>query len=323
MEPQPIDFAPTRFTSRDLAVRKRLPALQDFWERELFNAEIEPIGDEPLHIDVTVRSLPDLALWSSSGSPLRLTRSPSMVTEDFESIGLVVPTNGFLAKQNGREAEIKAGEAGALAGADASIFTSPTFGSLQTLCVKRAALEPLVTDLDDAVARPLPAGSEAFVYLLSYVGFLKAFRGSLDQVAARSASRHLCDLLALAIGTGRDATELIAGRGLRAARLTSIKRYVARYAKDCGLSVGKVASHFNLTPRSIQRLFEADGTTFTKFLLGRRLAHARRMLIDPRYSQFSISTVAFTSGFSDMSYFNRCFRQRFGAAPGEVRYERT
>jgi len=42
----------------------------------------------------------------------------------------------------------------------------------------------------------------------------------------------------------------------------------------------------------------------------------------PRFDEQDISTVALESGFSDISYFNRCFRRRFGATPTEVR-ERT
>jgi AraC-like DNA-binding protein len=34
----------------------------------------------------------------------------------------------------------------------------------------------------------------------------------------------------------------------------------------------------------------------------------------------TISTIAFNCGFGDLSYFNRCFRHRFGATPSEVRH---
>ena len=62
-----------------------------------------------------------------------------------------------------------------------------------------------------------------------------------------------------------------------------------------------------------------NGTTFTDFVLCGRLARAHRMLVDPRYADHSISAVAYEAGFSDLSYFNRTFRRRYGATPSGIR----
>jgi AraC-like DNA-binding protein len=74
-----------------------------------------------------------------------------------------------------------------------------------------------------------------------------------------------------------------------------------------------------VTPRYLQRLFESDGTTFSAFLLGRRLARAHRMLSEPRSVQRQVSAIAYDAGFGDLSYFNRCFRRLYGATPMDVR----
>jgi AraC-like DNA-binding protein len=44
-----------------------------------------------------------------------------------------------------------------------------------------------------------------------------------------------------------------------------------------------------------------------------------RMLSDPRLADRSIGSIAFDVGFGDLSYFNRTFRGRYGATPGEIR----
>jgi AraC-like DNA-binding protein len=43
------------------------------------------------------------------------------------------------------------------------------------------------------------------------------------------------------------------------------------------------------------------------------------MLASPRFCGRKIADIAFSCGFGDISYFNRKFRQRFGASPREVR----
>jgi AraC-like DNA-binding protein len=74
-----------------------------------------------------------------------------------------------------------------------------------------------------------------------------------------------------------------------------------------------------VTPRYVQRLFEAAGTTFSEFLIGQRLARAYRLLRDPGYSRAAISTIAYDVGFGDLSYFNRRFRRLYGFTPRDVR----
>ena len=64
---------------------------------------------------------------------------------------------------------------------------------------------------------------------------------------------------------------------------------------------------------------EADGQSFSAFVLEQRLARARGMLKDARFCGRAISAIAFDSGFGDLSYFNRAFRRRYGATPSDVR----
>jgi len=89
------------------------------------------------------------------------------------------------------------------------------------------------------------------------------------------------------------------------------------------MSISAVAASLNVTPRYVQRLFEAEGTTFSEFLIGQRLARAHRMLCDPTSSQNAISTIAYDVGFGDLSYFNRRFRRQYGLTPRDVRGDRS
>jgi AraC-like DNA-binding protein len=85
------------------------------------------------------------------------------------------------------------------------------------------------------------------------------------------------------------------------------------------LSVTKVAASQGVTPRYVQMLFEGEGTTFSAFVLGERLAFAHRILSDPRYSGRPIGTIALDAGFGDLSYFNRIFRRTYSGTPTDIR----
>ena len=85
------------------------------------------------------------------------------------------------------------------------------------------------------------------------------------------------------------------------------------------LSVADVARHLGVSNRHVQRLFESDGTTFSTFLLDYRVACAYRMLCRPQYGHWDIGKIAGYVGFSDLSYFGRCFRKIYGSTPRDIR----
>jgi transcriptional regulator GlxA family with amidase domain len=85
------------------------------------------------------------------------------------------------------------------------------------------------------------------------------------------------------------------------------------------ISVGALAMRHQVTPRYLQTLFEREGTTLAAFVLSMRLERAHALLTDPRRRDEKIAALAFDCGFGDLSYFNRAFRRRYGAAPSDVR----
>lgn len=89
--------------------------------------------------------------------------------------------------------------------------------------------------------------------------------------------------------------------------------------RDPEFVVRNIADALSVHPRQVQRAFENLGVTPTKFLLAKRLEFARARL-EARLlgrNEDLISDIAYEAGFSDLSYFNRRFRQVFGCAPGE------
>ena len=121
------------------------------------------------------------------------------------------------------------------------------------------------------------------------------------------------------MGAVGDAVEIAKGRGLRAARLRAIKADIAEKLTSQNLSVEAVAMRQGVSPRYIQMLFEQEGTTFSQYVIGQRLARAHRILTDLRFADRSITSVAFDAGFGDLSYFNRAFRRCYGGTPSEIR----
>ena len=185
----------------------------------------------------------------------------------------------------------------------------------------RAPLLATMPGLDDCFGRAVVQDSEALRLLTGYIDLFdqnsQALNGALRQLAVT----HVHDLMVLTLGASRNAAEAAGGCGRRAARLHAIKSDVVNSLCEPELSLTQIAARHHVTPRYVQALFEQEGTTFSSFLLDRRLAYVHRMLRDPMRATKPISRIVYEAGFGDLSHFNRAFRRRFGATPSEVRAE--
>ena len=85
------------------------------------------------------------------------------------------------------------------------------------------------------------------------------------------------------------------------------------------ISPGAVAAVHGISKRYLHLLLARAGTTFGGELLRVRLERARQLLSDMRFGDVPIGEIASRCGFADPSHFARCFRQRFGSAPGAYR----
>jgi uncharacterized membrane protein YkvA (DUF1232 family)/AraC-like DNA-binding protein len=135
------------------------------------------------------------------------------------------------------------------------------------------------------------------------------------------AATSIYKLIGTALGATYSGPAIANRRNMCAVRLKAIKADILENLGD-ELTVTAVALRQGITSRYIHMLFEMEGVTFSKFVLGQRLMRAHGMISDPR-TDLNIATVAFAAGFGDLSYFNRTFRRRFGATPSELRKTAT
>ncbi len=79
-----------------------------------------------------------------------------------------------------------------------------------------------------------------------------------------------------------------------------------------------LAVEIGVSTRSIQQVFAKMGTTATEYILNQRLDIAAKEL-EMAVEDRSITVIAMSLGFSDPSYFSRCFKERTGLTPREFR----
>lgn len=95
--------------------------------------------------------------------------------------------------------------------------------------------------------------------------------------------------------------------------------YIDANYTDSEFTIQKMALNLKASSRQLQRAFAVLDITPSEYLLQKRLASACQTLKQRHTTdnKLLISTIAFSAGFNDLSYFNRLFRTSFGCTPGQ------
>lgn len=93
---------------------------------------------------------------------------------------------------------------------------------------------------------------------------------------------------------------------------------IDRHCSDPNFSPSELARQLSVSERMLQRHFEPLGETPRHRLLNRRLELARTKLMALAQGKPNrgIATIAYDSGFNDLSYFYREFRKKYAVTPG-------
>jgi AraC-like DNA-binding protein len=317
------DFTTFRFSTRNIPPKQRLSRWNEAFGRPLARRILAPpwSSEGHFHVDMAGYMLSHGGNASDSGqgtSVMRMTvtaggkaqRTRELLSDGNDDVILHVHEAGRrMVSQLGREAVVEPGGGLLSSNSDPSTIVMPEPARFSSVAVPRKLMAALAPGVEDAILRPLPPDAGVLRALLKYLDVLEDEPTQRTPELRHAIATHIHDLCA----------EIASGRGLRAARLRMVKVDIAQNQGDGNLRATTVALRQGITPRYIHKLFEGEGTTFSKFVCGQRLAQVHRMLTDPRHADLTIGAIAYNAGFGDLSTFNREFRRRFGATPSDVR----
>jgi AraC-like DNA-binding protein len=301
-------------------VQARGSAVQSLHERGVTWVSFKPMRDQVSGIDFTLRKFRDLGLLSGTVKGVRHEHAHRDSGDGDDDFSFHMNVSGVSQVAGARgETMLRDGDAMLLSYSVSRTISRAEPVDHRVIRLPRAALAPLVRNIDDSVLLPIPRGT----------GMLRLLKGYVDAVfddpavgvpdMRRLVVAHLCDLIAVTLGATRDAGALAEGRGVRAARLRAIKADIEAHLAHGDLSPGAVAKRQQVSDSYIRKLFGGEGTSFSEYVLARRLLLAHRMLTDRRWAGAGIASIAYDAGFGDLSYFNRAFKRCYGTTSSEVR----
>ena len=306
----------------------------------LANMAPDIANDGPLDLAMRIRLLPGVAVAAVECSPLSVERSGQQLADGNDDVLLFL--NPGSPGAQGQAAHWLVRQRG-LGHSDEMLCTSGSgcfalneragrteFHAPQSQCVliafPRERLLPDIADVDRALRQPL-AHTLALRLLTRQAQELTRPASACDDSDTSDASdaerlrlsEQLLDLGALVLGATPQAQERAQARGLRQARLKAIQADLRVHAGRGDLSLEWVAARHGISARYVRALFEQEGRSFSDYLLELRLQRAFGQLASPRYAGHTVSAIAYDAGFNNLSWFYRAFKQRFAAAPRDVR----
>ena len=220
-------------------------------------------------------------------------------------------------EQDGRQAMLGAGDFALYDGSRPHQLTfSRQWGEI-ILNIPRTTLHALLPGTDRFTAMRVARESALGSVLQSFLGSMAREIHRLDPAQLGTLTGHAVGLIATTLADSRgDDGALSRHRG---ATLTRVKAFVEQHLDDPQLDAARIAAELRLSPRYLNKLFEAEQTSLMRHVWRRRLERCRADLLDAAHAGARVGDIALRWGFNDLSHFSRAFRERFGHSPRDLR----
>jgi AraC family transcriptional regulator, positive regulator of tynA and feaB len=193
-------------------------------------------------------------------------------------------------------------------------FRAEYGGSCAIAMVPRAMIEMRAPWLRGRPHRKLASNARFANHLKLHMTELTTDVTPLSDSETSLLTDSLCNLVALAAADG------IPSRQLQPElQVEALLAFCRQNLHDASLSPQQAAERIGISVRTLHSRFQQIGQTFGRWVLENRLEGCSAALRDPNQLVLNISEIAYRWGFSDLSYFNRAFRDRFDMTPSEWR----
>lgn len=310
----------TVLTTADISERKRFQFWQDAVCDTFVELDCQARAETPFFGEITTADCDGLHFSTVRADSQIVRRTRTRIhraREEVMLISLQVRGAGIVA-QDGREARLKPGD---FACYDSTRPYTLNFDELfeqLVLHMPREAMMRRIGRTELWTARRIEAASPVGSLVLPFVQRTASIVSDVAPATASRLSETCLSLVTAALGE-RLGEIGVGGTSARTALIFRAKAVIESNLHDHALNTEKVADLVGISPRYLQDLFHAEGTTVSDWIWKRRLEKSRRDLADPLRASDSIAQIALACGFADFGHFSRRYKEAFGASPREDR----
>lgn len=308
------------FTTQGLNPRDRISHWYDVAKDLYVSHECRIEKGAPFHAEIEAAHLADITVSVMDCGPAHFIRSDADVSAAVaEHAFLCLLLDGHaIWRQDGRECSAWPNDLLLIDARRPYELIIPEQARHMFLKVPHRALEQRLGPMVGLTAIAV-SGSEGLGALAT--GFLSLLPAGLpiaQEVIETRIADHALDLavMALMAGTSELRPHLSSAKEVA---LASLRAAIDHHLADPELTTDVVARAAGISVRYASQLLAEQGTTIERYIVDRRLHQCRRVLEDPTQVHRSITEIAMSWGFSDLSHFGRRFKQAFGSSPRDFR----
>jgi AraC-like DNA-binding protein len=310
----------TVLTTAKVAERKRVQYWQDAVCDTFVELDCQARAERSFFGEITTAQCDGLHFSNvrSDGQTVKRTRTRiRRAREEVMLISVQVDGVGIIA-QDGREARLQPGDFACYDSTRPYTLNFDARFEQLVLHMPREAMVRRIGRTELWTARRIEAASPVGSLVLPFVRRTASIVADVAPATASRLSETCLSLVTAALGERLGAiTE--GGTSARTALIFRAKAIIESRLHDHALNTEKVAELVGISPRYLQDLFHADGTTASDWIWKRRLEKSRRDLADPLRAGDSIAQIALACGFADFGHFSRRYKEAFGASPRDDR----
>ena len=290
--------------------------------RHLLTLDFEPAADRQFRGSLSALLDANGVRISQIGhTPGHAHRDRRLARDGTDTVAFLLASGGAMhVSHSGREVQLGPGQATLLRNWEPGRVALTRQVNYTAVLIPNSALRS--DAIDALIARRLP-GATALNLMKSYVSSLRTGLDGGGSDLAQLASAHLVDLARLVLKAGVDRTEEAESKNIGEVRLRAALEMIARRHCEPDLCVNDVAAAQGISARYLQKLLERKGISFSGHLNDLRLQTAHAALSRREAESGSVTDIALSCGFRDLSYFGRLFRRCFGDTPTGIRVARN
>ncbi len=268
--------------------------------------------DKSFSANISVRKFEDYSLLSCSCDAVKGYRHREEIshTQDGYFCLLYLKKGRELVTVDSRENLLEAGDLILWDSTQNMSFTVPEFIEKFSLMIPESKLLNLLPMAHDYAGQVLRKDGMSSM-LANHMSNLQLEMSNLDEKQVSSLMPSTLAMIAAVLGGSIDPKSAATTRS----NAYSIKQFIMMNLQNECLTPSWVAMNLNISPRYLHKIFQEENTSISQWIKHCRLEQCRDDIRKMNITGDTITDIAFSWGFNDLSNFSRSFRQAFGESP--------
>lgn len=256
------------------------------------------------------------------GNPFQVIRSRELIKKSqSDNLFICMPLEGSIrVGHNNFRTELNKGEIAILDSARWYSIEMPKYSDVFWINVPRVKLESKLILLNKILGQAIICRNGMGQITSDLIFSIFQQLPNISEAEAEPLANNLMDMVSLTLSSVYADASCITTNSNR--KLQKIQRYIEDNLQNSELTLHHIANEFHISPRYLCKLFEHEGTTPTRWIIGRRLEQCYQMLKNSGEASKSVAEIAYSNGFNNICSFNKFFKAQYGHTPKALRPNR-